>query len=157
MESKLQLYRKEVIKNLHNQGLSQSKIASGVGLSQGRVSQILKEIRFSGGELKAPYYKGAPTKLSMDQQTDLQQRIDQGAIANGFESEIWTAKRVCWLISKHYGISYHVHHIPKLLRGLGYSLQKPKGSDVRKDHHAAENWKEKELKAVKKGLKKIMR
>lgn len=156
MKSSLQLFRKEVVYNLHKQGISQIKISQAVNMTQGRVSQIIKQINDHRGEIIPADYRGAPTKLSSKQEDELMSIIDQGAIESGFEGEIWTSKRLIVIIKREWGRDYHPHHIPKLLRRLGYSLQKPKKVDVRKDQSKVEQWRSKKIKEIKKGLKKKM-
>jgi len=150
MEGNQQELRNEIINNLKEQGLTQSQIAKAVNLSPGRVSQILKLIKAAGGEIPRPTYKGAQMKLTDSQIEQLETLLDQGAEANGFEGDIWTGKRVSTLIKVHYKVSYHPNHIPKLLRSLGYSLQKPKTEDFRKDPSEVEKWKKERLPAIKK-------
>ena len=156
MKSSLQFFRKEVVNNLHKQGLSQIDISHAVNMTQGRVSQIIKQINEHKGKIIPADYKGAPTKLSSKQEEELMSIIDQGAVESGFEGEIWTSKRLIVIIKRKWACSYHPHHIPKLLRRLGYSLQKPKKVDVRKDQSKVEQWRNKKIKEIKKGLKKKM-
>jgi len=156
MKSALQFFRKEVVNNLHKQGLSQIDISQAVNMTQGRVSQIIKQINDHKGEIIPPDYKGAPTKLSSQEEDELMSIIDQGAVESGFEGEIWTSKRLVVIIKRKWSCDYHPHHIPKLLRRLGYSLQKPKKIDVRKDQSKVEQWRSEKIKEIKKGLKKKM-
>jgi transposase len=64
---------------------------------------------------------GAPRKLSAEQRDDLADRLAQGAQAEGFATDMWTCPRVQWLIEQAYGVHYHVDHLPKLLKELGFS------------------------------------
>ena len=150
MKSNQQELRNEIIKNLKEQGVSQFQIAKAVNLSPGRVCQILKLIKALDGEILKPTYKGAQMKLTDSQIEQLKNLLDQGAEANDFEGGIWTGKRVSALIKEHFKVSYHPNHIPKLLRALGYSLQKPKTEDFRKDPAEVEKWKKERLPAIKK-------
>lgn len=152
MKSDQQTLRNKIIKNLDAQGLSQIKIAEAVNLSPGRVSQILKSIRSSKGEIPSPNYQGAHVKLTGVQIESLKDLLDQGAAAQGFEGDIWTGKRVSALIKEHFQVSYHPHHIPKLLRRLDYSIQMPKTEDFRKDPAEVEKWRKERLPAIKKSL-----
>ena len=54
MNSTTQVFRKRVIIKLYQQGLSQQEIAKVVDLSQGRVSQIIKETTTHKGQIQSP-------------------------------------------------------------------------------------------------------
>lgn len=147
MESALQLYRNKIVRNLSKKGMSQSEIAEIVDVSQGRVSQILNT---EEGDLSVLNYQGAPCKLSSGDQESLKKYLDQGAESHGFEGKIWTSGRVKLLIEEKFGISYHKHHIPRLLKKLSYTLQVPKREDYRRDPEKVEEWKSVKIKEIKK-------
>ena len=149
MKSEQQIYRNEVIERLSEQGLNQAQIAEAVGLTQGRVSQLLKMIRLQGS-VPPPNYKGASCKLTEEQMEQLASLLDQGAETAGYQGNIWTGKRVSRLIKEHFGVAYHFKHMPKLLRRMGYSLQKPQKVDSRKDPEAVAKWRREGLPAIKK-------
>ncbi len=150
MKGNQQELRNGIIENLNKQEVPQFQIAKAVNLSPGRVSQILKFIKESGGQIPSPTYKGARMKLTDSQIEQLEDDLAQGAEANGFEGEIWTGKRISALIKEHFKVSYHPNHMPKLLRAMGYSLQKPRTEDFRKDPAEVEKWKKERLPAIKK-------
>ncbi len=156
MNSSLQIFRKKVVIQLSQQSLSQAAIAKAVDLSQGRVSQILQEVKNNKGQIQSPAYQGAKSKLTLSQKQKLKELIAKGADFHGFQGAISTSKRLVKLIRDLFDVRYHLDHIPKLLRAMGYSLQKPKKQDIRKDHKAILNWREQKIKEVKKGLNKTM-
>ena len=49
--------------------------------------------------------------------------IEVGPQAAGYTSGVWTGPMIGDLIEKHFGVQYHNHHIPRLLNGLGFSVQ----------------------------------
>lgn len=147
MKAEIQLYRNKLLRSLSKLGVSQSILAEASELSQGRISQILENEQ---AELSEGNYQGAPCKLSAEQQSKLKEYLDQGAESHGFEGKIWTADRVRLLIQEEFCISYHKHHIPRLLKRLDYSLQMPKKEDYRRDPEAVANWKTVKIKEIKK-------
>ena len=68
--------------------------------------------------------RGAKTEFKTERIT----RRNTGCRAKtyGFKTDLWTGKRVCKVIEKDFGVSYHFKHIPKLLRTLDFRLVKPK-------------------------------
>lgn len=147
MKSDLQQYRNNLLRKLSSLGVNQSVLAEASELSQGRVSQILEN---DESPLSEGVYHGAPCKLNSQQQEKLKLYLDQGAESHGYEGRIWTSKRVKSLIQEKFGVTYHLHHIPRLLNRLNYSLQVPKKEDYRRDPEAVENWKTEKIKEIKK-------
>ena len=136
---------------LHAKGFKQAVIAHVVGLTQGRISQILKCVRDLGpAALRKKKACGAPPKLNTEQRTQLLSLLLQGAQAFGFSGELWTSDRVAQLILQEFGICYHPHHIPKLLRACGWSPQKPIVRAAQRDEKQIREWFENRWPEIKK-------
>lgn len=150
----LHIELRKIIVNLHNQGDNQKKIATAVGLTQGRVSQILKEENndYHGGD----WGGHKPCKLNDTELLRLKQYLGSSAEESGlgFVGEHWNAPRLKKLIWHIFGVSYHVSSIYPLLRRLGYSPQKYTTVDYRQDESVVETFVEETLPALKKKLKK---
>ena len=123
--------------HMHQQGYKQQEITDALGLSQCGVSYIIKRAQEGGEEAlqrkKAP---GAKPRLDPEQKEELLAKLEQGAEAFGFEGDVWTAKRIAQMIRKEFGISYHHDYIGPLLRGLGWSFQKPVVRATQRDEEA---------------------
>ncbi|MCH8316166.1 MAG: winged helix-turn-helix domain-containing protein [Planctomycetes bacterium] len=48
--------------------------------------------------------------------------------------------RIAKLIERKFGVGYHVDHLPRLLRGLGFSCQKPTRRAKERDAEAIRRW-----------------
>lgn len=145
-------YRFSLIVRLREEGKSQKAIAHLVGCSQGWVSQVLKRHRqlgLSGLKVKgkAP---GKPPKLTKEQLEHLKVYLKDGALVHGFQTDNWSRERIRELIKHKFGVSFHVSHASKLMRQIGFTLQKPQTRSYRKDEAAGEEWKDKQLPALKK-------
>jgi len=68
---------------------------------------------------------GRPGELSQIQREALQDILDSGPVAYGLETGIWTSPVIRRVIAREFGVDYHPGHVRKLLKGLGYSLQRP--------------------------------
>jgi transposase len=68
---------------------------------------------------------GRPAGLSAKQQEQLQDILDSGPVAYGLETGIWTSPVIGSVIAQEFGVDYHAGHVRKLLKGLGYSVQRP--------------------------------
>ncbi len=56
--------------------------------------------------------------------------LKEGALAEGFATELWTLPRVGQLIEKRFGRRYSESQVWRILMSLGFSCQRPSGGDV---------------------------
>ncbi len=126
---------------LHQDGWSGRAIARALGVTPGAVSQWLKRAREGGAQaLVHRMPPGPPSKLSAEQKAQLPTLLEQGAEAYGFLGDVWTTKRVALLIKDAFGVRYHPAHISRLLRELGWSVQKPIRRATQRDEQAIAAW-----------------
>jgi transposase len=108
-------------------GMKQADVARKYGVNRSNVSRWTKKLKKEGEPgLQMRKAKGAEPKLNLKQRESLIEILVAGAKNYGFKTDLWTGKRVCKVIKKEFGVSYHFKHIPKLLRGLDFRLVKPK-------------------------------
>ncbi len=108
---------------LKQQGWTQKAIAAALGVTEGAVSQWMKQARAQGkAGLKRRPPPGAIPRLSDEQ---LSQLLQKGAEAYGFLGDVWTQNRIRAVIKHAFGVDYHRDHIGRLLKAIGWSLQKP--------------------------------
>ena len=104
-----------------------SAIAEALGVTPGAVSQWLKAAREQGQQalLWQRDRGGRRPKLTAAQSTCLLEVLGTGAEALGHIGERWQGKRVASLIRREFKVSYLPTSIPRLLRRLGWTPQKP--------------------------------
>src|SRR5664280_153388 len=68
---------------------------------------------------------GRPGELSPEQREALQDILDSGPVAYGLETGIWTSPVISSVIAQEFGVHYHPGHVRKLLKQMGYSVQRP--------------------------------
>jgi transposase len=136
------------------EGWSQQDIARALGVGKSAVSQWMKRAREGGGKeaLRKRSSPGATPRLSPDQRAKLPGLLEKGAVAHGFRGEVWTCRRVARLIKREFGVGYHPAHVSRILKSLGFSLQKPDRLADQRDEDAIEEWKEERWPELKKGL-----
>ena len=100
--------------------------------------------------LRARRNTGRPAKLAAKQREQLRATLIAGAVEAGFPTELWTCPRVAAVIKKHYGVSYHVDHLPRLLRSLGFSPQKPQRRAIERDEKRIAGWRYVQWPRIKK-------
>ena len=145
-------YRFSLIIRLLEEGKSQKAIASLVQCSQGWVSEVKKRhslLGESGLKVKGVAPGNSP-KLNKEQLEVFKTELLKGALAHGFDTDNWSRERMKELIQNKFGVSFHVSHLSKLMRQLGFSLQKPQSKSYRKDEQAVRDWRQTEFPALKK-------
>ncbi len=142
---------------LRKKGWTQQRIAEALGVTQGAVSQWLKKAEEGGVEtLRHRKRSGAPSRLTPGQKSEIPELLSKGAESYGFRGEIWTCERVAEVIRGHYGVSYHPSHVSRILRSLGWSLQKPKRRAKQRKEGKIREWLEEKWPEIrKKGRKRI--
>lgn len=145
-------FRWRTIIRLHQLGKGQKEIAQIVDCGQSWVSKVLKRYKSFGlkGFLAEGKPRGAPTKLDDQALESLSSMLVQGALFYGFETDNWTRARIAKLIQDKFSVSYHPAHISRLMRKIGFSLQKPKTKSYRKDDLQVSKWKKERLPQLKK-------
>lgn len=133
------------------EGKSVIAIAESLGVARGSVNRWLQAYDRSGLEgLRVKKPPGATPRLSSAQKRKLTLMVEDGPESHGFSTGIWTGPMVGELIRREFGVSYHNHHIPRLLHQLGFSVQRPRKRLARADHAAQDHWLRTRLPAIKK-------
>jgi len=146
----LEQRRRKAVALLHK-GCSPQDVVKQLGVSLRSVFRWRKVAEAGGRDaLAATPHPGRASFLSDDQKEDLVERIVEGAQSQGFDSDLWTCPRVKLLIERLYGVSYHVDHVSRLLRSLGFTPQKPSRRAMERDEEAIENWVRKDWPRIKK-------
>ena len=138
---------------LFAQGRSQAEVAHALGVS--RQSAHVWHARFQQGGVDALRSRG-PTgpdpRLSAAQLAKVEQALLAGAMANGFETDLWTLERVAVVITQLTGVRYHPGHIWVILRHrLGWTLQRPQRRASERDEEAIARWVAQEWPRINKG------
>ena len=125
-------------------------VASMVGVDRRSVRRW-KAAYFKDGD-KAIKAKpaGRPQKLNETAKEELERKLLKGAKAAGFPTDLWTCPRVAQLIRTEFGVRYHVDHIGRLLRSLGWSPQKPQRRALERDEKEIQRWIKHEWPRIKK-------
>jgi len=141
---------------LYQQGWKQSRIAEALGVTRGAISQWLKRAKEGGGieALRRRIAPGPQPRLTAEQRAQIPSLLSKGAEAYGFRGDVWTTPRIAAVIKEVFGVSYHPAHISRLLKDIGWSVQKPIRRATQRDEAAIEAWYTERWPALKKGLKK---
>jgi transposase len=96
--------------------------------------------RYGKEGLLEGHRSGRPAALSREDRERLCDILDSGPVAYGLETGIWTSPLVRHVIEEEFGRRYHAGHVRKLLRQLGYSMQRPTTRLVQADVEQHRKW-----------------
>ena len=127
------------------------EVAQMVGVDRRSVRRW-KAAWLQGGReaIEAKPASGRPPRLSVEEKSRLEQELLEGARAAGFPTDLWTCPRVAHLIEGLFGVRYHVDHVCRLLRSLGWSPQKPERRAAERNEDEIQRWVKEEWPRVKK-------
>jgi transposase len=83
---------------------------------------------------------GRPKELTTAQLGRLDGLIDSGPIAYGFPSGVWTSPMIGRLIEEEFDVRYHPGHVRKVLKALGFSVQRPRRKLAKADPVEQDRW-----------------
>jgi transposase len=136
---------------LNSEGRTSGQLAEILQAPRSKVSQWLQRYQSDGIDgLLEGYRSGRPSELSEKQQQQLGDILDSGPVAYGLDSGIWTSPMIAWVIETGFGVQYHPGHVRKLLRGWGFSVQRPRRVLARADAAAQDRWHRRIYPALKK-------
>jgi len=140
---------------LLDKGHGVREVARMVGASPGAVTRWRQAYEKRGDDaLCAKPQSGRPPKLSLKQRQRLARWLKQGPRKHGYPTELWTLKRVAEVIRKHFGVRYDPSGVWHVLRGMGWSCQKPERRARERDEKAIARWRAKDWPRIKKRAKK---
>jgi transposase len=83
---------------------------------------------------------GRPKELSPAQLSQLDDIIDSGPVAYGFSSGVWTSPMIALVIADEFAVHYHPGHVRKVLKFLGFSVQRPRRKLAKADPIEQDRW-----------------
>lgn len=136
---------------LLDDGRSLGEVAEVIGCHPSSVMRW-RDARAQEGEagLKVKKAPGRPRKLSEAQAERLLELLLEGAVAQGYRTELWTTQRIAEVVRREFGVDYHPDHVGRLMRSLGWSCQKPERRALERDEEAIERWRRETWPEVKK-------
>jgi len=122
-------------------GRSQAQVAHQLGVARQNASRWHALWRAGGLDALASRGPTGPDpRLSEAQRAAIDQTLRQGARAHGFDTDHWTLERISTVIEQLTGTRYHPGHTWKLLRRMGWRLQRPARRAVERDEQAIARW-----------------
>lgn len=136
---------------LFDQGARQAEVARRLKVSRVSAMRWYRVWRRQGrrglGQVRA---LGRPAKLSAGQLKKVEKTLLRGPQAEGYSTDLWTLPRIAKVISRVTGVEYHPGHVWRVLRGLGWSLQRPAKRARERDEAAIQRWQKQVWPRLKK-------
>ncbi|MGL4423809.1 MAG: winged helix-turn-helix domain-containing protein [Gemmataceae bacterium] len=144
--------RQRAVRLVTAEGWSTADVAQAIGCSLRTVQHWVR--KSAAGEqlelLRTPPFPGAPPKLTAPQRSQLVAFLSAGPQACGFPSQLWTGKQVAALIHQRFQVTYHDEYIPRLLKALGFSRQRPHRQAHERNETTITSWRDSEWPAIEK-------
>ena len=139
--AELERRRRLAVKNVRN-GRSVSEVASFLDVDPRSVRRWVAAATSSGLRgLRAQSATGRPPKLDHLQEKVVRRWLSQSPTELGFDTDLWTSRRLTQLIRQAWGIAFNVRYLCDWLGHRGYSPQKPQRVPRERDESAIANWK----------------
>ncbi len=144
---------------LAGKGYAEVALAVGVAL---QTIYTWKRLLDEGGidALRSVPERGRPAQLDVEQLAGVRAAILQSPIEHGFDTELWTLKRVGTVIERLHGVRFGQTQIWRILSSMGLSTQKqrkpqtPQKRAIKRNVNAVRSWKRSTLPVKKKPSEK---
>lgn len=111
---------------LFAKGQRQADVARLLKVSRQSVSGWYRQWQEGGSkDLRGSRRAGRPPRLDEKQKARIRKGLLAGARAQDWPSDLWTLPRVAKLIDSVTGVRYHPGHVWRIMKELGWSLQRP--------------------------------
>jgi len=136
---------------LFAEGRTQAEVARQLQVSSMTVSRWFRSWEAEGDQgLRGAGRAGRKPRLSTAQRSQIEKALLQGPAAHGFATELWTLPRIREVIERLTGVRYHEGHVWRVMRTLGWSLQRPTTRARERDEEAIARWVRERWPEVKK-------
>lgn len=126
-------------------------VARQLHVSRQSVSRWFRQWKEGGTTaLRGAGRAGRRPRLQADQLQQVDLALRQGSRAHGFNTDLWTLPRVSQVIERVTGVDYHAGHVWKVLRSMGWTLQRPARRARERNEEAIRQWVAERWPAVKK-------
>jgi transposase len=147
----LQTWRRATAVLGYLDGVSVILQAAQLDVTRGSVNRWLQWFEAEGTDGLRPRERpGGEARLTDGQHQQLIALVEAGPMAAGYQSGLWTGPMIGEMIRRRFGVSYHNHHIPRLLHKLGFSVPRPRKRLATADADRLAVWLKETFPAIKK-------
>ena len=126
--------------DLFAQGKTKAEVAGELGVSAQTAGRWYARWLQGGvaGMRTAP--QGKPAQLGPAQLAKVRRVLERGAVRAGFDNDLWTLERVAEVIERTTGVAHHPGHVWRLLKAMGWSLQRPARKATERNEAEISRW-----------------
>ena len=136
---------------LLRKGQRQLTVARLLKVSRQSVSRWFWQWSRSGSQgLHGSTRAGRPARLDRNQRAQIRKALLEGPVAQGWPTDLWTLPRAARMIESVAGVHYHPGHVWRIMRELGWSLQRPALRATERDERRVQGWKRTTWEQLKK-------
>lgn len=120
---------------------SASEIAALLHVHRSTVHEWIQSWNEFGEEgLYEGHRSGRPAALLPTDRERLIDIVDSGPLAYGLQTGVWTSPIIAGVIEDEFAVRYHPGHVRKLLKAMGFSVQRPTTSLIQADPKQQNKW-----------------
>jgi transposase len=128
--------------NMFGQGLGTAVIAASLEVDDQTVRRWRRAFDAAGRDgLRSRRHAGRPPRLTGAQKERLSGLLLKTPAVCGFDRYLWTQQLIADLIAREFGVSFHHDHVGVILKGLGFTHQKPARRARERDEAKVEAWR----------------
>jgi transposase len=135
--------------DLFAQGGTRAEVAGELGVSAQTASRWYGRWRGGGAAGMRTARHGKPAQLGPVELGKVRRVLDRGAVAAGFDNDLWTLARIAQVIEQTTGVAHHPGHVWRLLKQMRWSLQRPARKAVERDEAKIARWVAQEWPRIK--------
>jgi transposase len=135
-------------------GVAQAEVARRCEVSRATVLEWKRKLEQGGLQALRNGARGRPARLDEQGRARLANLLVAGARSHGYATELWTLPRIAKLIEQHFGHTFSISQVSRLLAAMGWSSQKPEKRALQRDEKAIRQWKAKRWPTLKKTPRK---
>lgn len=136
---------------MFRRGETQADVARALRVSRQSVSRWHAEWKRGGTRaLGKAKRSGRPPRLEASELKRVERALLEGPRAHGYDTDLWTLKRIGEVIEEMTGVAYHQGHVWRILKAMGWSLQRPAKRPRERNDDALNRWRSERWPKVKK-------
>jgi transposase len=135
--------------DLFAQGKTKAEVADQLGVSAQTAGRWWQRWRDGGAAGMRTARHGRPARLGPAELARVRRVLDRGAVAAGFDNDLWTLARVAQVIEQTTGVAHHPGHVWRLLKAMRWSLQRPARKAVERNEEKIARWVAQEWPRIK--------
>ena len=135
--------------DLFAQGKTRAEVAGELGVSAQTASRWYVRWRDGGTAGMRTARQGKPARLGPAELGKVRRVLDRGAVAAGFDNDLWTLERVAEVIERVTGVGHHPGHVWRILKTMRWSPQRPARKAVERNEAEIARWVAEEWPRIK--------